>query len=123
MASKKKKIGEVGYKGQVSLRHIRVSPERLRLVVDLIRNKQIEPAIQTLSFSPQKGAPLVKKLLESAVSNARESGRVDIDKLWVASAQVDTDSIMKRIMARAQGRADQRLHRGSHVKLSLEERI
>ena len=72
-----------GYISRASLRNVRVSPRRARLVVDMVRGKKVEEAIGILDFANKKTAPLLKKLLMSAVANAREQSSVDIDELMV----------------------------------------
>ena len=90
---------------RATLKHIRLSPRKARLVIDLIRGKQVEPAMQVLRYSPKKGAKLAYKLLESAVSNAREGARADVDRLWVTKGWVDAGRTLKRYMPAAHGRA------------------
>lgn len=107
---------------QATLRHVRTSPQRARLVLDLIRNKQVEPALQILRFSPKKVARFAEKLLASAISNAKEVHGADIDKLWVTGAQVDEGRCLKRFRPRAHGRADGIRKRTSHITLFVGER-
>ena len=120
MATKRKmQMKEVA---RASVKHVRISPQKLRLIVDLIRGKQIEPALQILQYSGKKGARIAGKLLKSAIANAKEKGGVDVDTLWVAAGYVDTGRTMKRIMARAQGRADRVHKRSSHITLVVGEK-
>ncbi len=110
------------YVTKATLSHARISPQKARLVVDLIRGKQIEPALQILQFSPKKAAVLCTKLLRSAISNAKEHGGIDLDDLWVLGGQVDMGRTMKRWMPRAQGRATPIRKRSSHITLTVGER-
>lgn len=109
-------------KVKVSLMHVRLSPQKARLVVNLIKGKQVEPAIQILQFSPKKGAALTLKLLKSAISNAKEHKGLDVDKLWITAGWVDMGRTLKRWIPRAQGRATELLHRSSHIHLELSEK-
>jgi len=105
-----------------SIKHVRISPQKLRVVINLIRGKQVEPALQILQYSPEKGAAIASKLLKSAIANAKESGGADVDSLWVAGGYVDMGRTIKRIMARAQGRADQIHKKSSHMTILLGEK-
>ena len=105
-----------------TLRHIRMSPRKARLVVDLIRGKQVEPALAILKFSPKKGAKLAHKLLESAIANAREQQRADVDTLWVTKSWVDEGRTLKRYMPAAHGRANPIRKRSSHMTIVLGEK-
>ncbi|TOQ45358.1 50S ribosomal protein L22, partial [Vibrio parahaemolyticus] len=84
----------------------RISPQKARLVADLIRGKSVDQALEILTFSNKKAAALVKKVLESAIANAEHNEGADIDDLNVAKIFVDEGPTMKRIMPRAKGRAD-----------------
>jgi large subunit ribosomal protein L22 len=101
------------------LSHFRVSPRKARLVLNLIRNKQLDRAVQTLQFAPQKSAKATLKLLHSAIANAREKDGVDIDKLWVVGARVDGARVLRRYMPRAHGRASPIRKRSSHITIEL----
>jgi large subunit ribosomal protein L22 len=105
-----------------TLRHIRMSPRKARLVVDLIRGKQVEPALAILQFSPKKGAKLAYKLLQSAVANAKEQARADIDSLWVTKTWVDEGRTLKRYMPAAHGRATPIRKRSSHMTIVVGEK-
>ncbi|MCG8018162.1 MAG: 50S ribosomal protein L22 [Candidatus Thiodiazotropha taylori] len=104
------------------LRHARLSAQKGRLVADQIRGLPVEQALDILSFSKKKGAVLVKKVLESAIANAEHNDGADIDELKVASVSVDEGPTMKRIRARAKGRASRILKRTSHINVTVAEK-
>jgi len=121
----KKTKNQVGNNSEVAtatLRHIRMSPRKARLVVDLIRGKQVEPALAILKFSPKKGAKLAHKLLQSAIANAREHQRADVDNLWVTKSWVDEGRTLKRFMPAAHGRANPIRKRSSHMTIVVGEK-
>lgn len=101
------------------LRNVRLSPRKARLVVDLVRGKGIQEAINTLQFSPQKTAPILSKLLKSAVANAEQKGVSDVDQLFVKAVNVDQGPVLKRFIPRAQGRASRIRKPTSHITVVL----
>lgn len=122
MAKKINKTDDNTEVARASLRHIRMSPRKVRLVIDLIRGKQVEPALNILKFSPKKGAAFAHKLLESAVANAREHAQADVDKLWITKSWVDEGRTLKRYMPAAHGRATPIRKRSSHMTIVLGEK-
>jgi large subunit ribosomal protein L22 len=102
-------------------KYIRMSPQKIRLVADLIRGKKVEDALNLLSFTPKASAPLISKVLKSAVANAGQKKGVDVDTLIVKSISVDEGPTMKRFRARAMGRGTRILKRSSHLKIIVEE--
>ncbi|MCG8012361.1 MAG: 50S ribosomal protein L22 [Candidatus Thiodiazotropha weberae] len=92
------------------------------MVADQIRGLPVEQALDILSFSKKKGAVLVKKVLESAIANAEHNDGADIDELKVAAVSVDEGPTMKRIRARAKGRASRILKRTSHINVTVAEK-
>ena len=102
---------------QVSATHrfARISPQKARLVADMIRGKRAEEAVNILAFSNQKAAKLFYKVLQSAISNAEENQGADIDELKVTSVYVNEGPRLKRLRARAKGRANRILKRTSHL--------
>ena len=102
-------------------RYIRISPQKARLVADLVRGKNVEYAINTLRFLPKKGARLLKKVIESAVANASQNEAIDVDTLYVKSIFINGGPMLKRISPRAQGRATRILKRTSHITVVLDE--
>ena len=87
-------------------RFARISPQKARLIADQVRGKDVESALEILTFSNKKAADLVKKVLESAIANAEHNEGADIDDLNVSKIFVDEGPTMKRIMPRSKGRAD-----------------
>ncbi len=105
-----------------SLNNARVSPQKARLVVDLVRGQDVSEALKVLTFLNKKTAVLVKKLVESAVANADYKKTIDLDKLYVKTIWVDEGSVLKRFRPRAQGRATGVRKRMSHINVVLDER-
>jgi len=102
-------------------RQIRISPQKARLIADLIRGKDVASAINTLRFMPKKGARILRKVLESALANAGQNEAIDVDTLYVKKIFIDGGPMLKRIMPRAQGRANRILKRTSHITVVLDE--
>jgi large subunit ribosomal protein L22 len=104
------------------LKFVRLSPQKTRLVVDMVRGKGVQEALNTLRFSPQRPADIVAKLVRSAVANAEQKGVDDVDRLFVKEAFVDQGPVLKRFMPRAQGRATQIRKPTSHITVVLDEK-
>jgi large subunit ribosomal protein L22 len=104
------------------LRWLRISPRKVRLVVDLIRGRPVEEALNILTFSHKAAALPVSKLLRSAVANADDRGGYDLDRLVVKTAFVNEGPTWRRWLPRAMGRATRIRKRTSHVTLVLGER-
>ena len=102
-------------------RNIRISPQKARLVADLVRGKDVELAINTLRFMPKKGARIIRKLVESALANAGQNEAIDVDTLYVKTIFVDGGPTLKRIQPRSMGRANRILKRSSHITVVLDE--
>ena len=99
------------------LRYARISPQKCRLVADLVRGKPVGNAIATLKYLPKKGAELVRKVLESAVANAENNRNADIDALKVDRIEIDAAPMFKRFHARAKGRGNRIVKRNSHITI------
>jgi len=106
---------------EASIKHARISAQKARLVADQIRGMQVEDAIDLLAFSPNKGAGIIKKVLESAIANAEHNEGADVDELEVREIQVSEGPTMKRIRARAKGRASRICKRTSHILVTVAE--
>lgn len=97
------------------LRSARISPQKMRLVVDLVRGQAVGRALDVLQFQNKKGAGLLRKLLESAIANAEHNEGADVDELRVSVVHVDEGPVMKRMSPRARGRGNRITKRTSHV--------
>ncbi len=109
------------------LRNARVSPQKARLVANLVRGMDLDQAIEALTFTRKKSAGMIKQLIESAVANAENVGEqsgatIDVDNLYVKTIYVDGGRVLKRWRPRAMGRATRVLKRTSHITVELDER-
>jgi large subunit ribosomal protein L22 len=103
-------------------RYIRMSPRKMRLVVDTIRGKRVGEALATLEHTPKAAARVVRKVLKSAVANAEHNLKADtVEEFRVATVHVDGGPTLKRFRPRAQGRAAKILKRTSHVTIVLRD--
>jgi large subunit ribosomal protein L22 len=103
-------------------KYIRISPQKARLVADVVRGKDVESAITTLRFMPKKAAGILRKVLESAVANAEQTETIDVDTLYVKEIQINGGPMLKRFRPRAMGRAGKILKRTSHITVVVDER-
>ena len=108
---------------RVVSRHLRIAPRKVRLVADLVRGKRVGEAIGMLQHLPKKAAPLLVKALKSAVANAENTQRVDVDRLYISKITVDGGPTAKRFLPRAHGRATSLRKRTSHLTVIVDERI
>lgn len=106
---------------KAAARFIRISPRKIRLVMDQVRGMKAEEALNKLSFAPQKGARILKNLINSAVANAGQDANVDVDALYIKRIYADEGPILKRWRPRAQGRATKIRKRTSHLTVILDE--
>ncbi len=106
---------------QAVLRHARISPQKARLVADLIRGLSVEKALNILKFSNKKAADIVKKILDSAIANAEHNDAADIDELKISTIFVDEGPTLKRIKTRAKGRADRVFKRSCHITVKVSD--
>jgi|TARA_B100001093_G_C26135012_1_gene720811 large subunit ribosomal protein L22 len=102
------------------LSRLPVSGFKVRLIADQIRGKQVGEALEILKFSKKASAKNVKKLLDSAIANAEHNKGLDVDNLFISKITVDEALLLKRIQARARGRADRIQKRNCHVNITLE---
>jgi len=102
-------------------KYIRISPQKARLVADVVRGQDVETAITTLRFMPKKAARILRKVLESAVANAEQAETIDVDTLYVKEIQINGGPMLKRFRPRAMGRATKILKRTSHITVVVDE--
>jgi large subunit ribosomal protein L22 len=103
------------------LRGVRLSEQKGRLVADLVRGKSVEQALNILTFSPKKGAKIIKKVVESALANAEHNDGADIDALRVKSIYVEQGMTLKRFTARAKGRGNRISKPTCHIYVTVGE--
>ena len=99
------------------LRHARISPQKCRLVADMVRGQPVGQALQVLAYTPKKGAKLVRKVLESAIANAEHNFALDAEDLIIAEAYADEGPTLRRFRPRARGRATRIDKRTSHITI------
>ena len=107
---------------RASLKHARISARKVKIVIDLIRGKDVNEALAILKFTPKAASPLVEKLVKSAIANAENNFNMKADNLYVAEVYANQGTTMKRIRAATQGRANRIRKRTSHVEIVLRER-
>lgn len=101
-------------------RYVRISSRKVRIVIDLIRGKQVSEALAILKFTHKSASPVVEKLLKSAIANAEYKG-LNKDDLYVAEVYADQGPTLKRMMPRAKGSGAMILKRSSHITVVLDE--
>ena len=108
---------------KVILKNLRISPQKLNLVLGMIRKKKADVALSKLQFSKKRISKDVEKALKSVISNAENNHSLDIDKLYVKEAFVGKGIVMKRFHARARGRGARILKPFSHLTIILSEEM
>ena len=103
-------------------KYIRVSPRKVRLLMREIKGKKVEEALNLLTFAPQKGAPILRKLINSAVANAGQYPDMDVDRLFIKQIVANEGPTLKRFRPRAMGRATRIRKRTSHLTVILDEK-
>ncbi len=103
-------------------RFVRISPQKIRVVMAQIRGERVEDALGLLTFAPQKGAKILKKLVDSAVANVQENTDMDVDNLYISRIYADEGPTHKRWRPRALGRATKILKRTAHLTVVLDEK-
>ena len=114
--------GGVQMEAKAYLRNARISPRKVQIVLDLIRNKPVDVALATLDLTPKAASPLLEKLLKSAIANAENNFSMDPEKLVITQVFATPGPILKRMMPRAQGRAYRINKRTSHITIAVAER-
>lgn len=104
-----------------TLRYARISPQKCRLVADVIRGKSVDEALRVLAYTPKKGARIVKKVLESAIANAEHNHGADIDELKISTIEVNAAPTFGRYRARAKGRGARITKRNSHITIRVAD--
>jgi large subunit ribosomal protein L22 len=107
---------------QAKLYGVRLSVQKGRLVADMIRGQSVEKALNILSFAPQKGARIIKKVLESAIANAEHNDGADVDELSVTGIKVERAAIIKRFQARAKGRGNRISKPTCHIFVTVGDK-
>ena len=106
---------------RAELRHARISARKVKIVIDLIRGKNAKEAIAILKYTNKAAAPMVEKLVKSAVANAVNNNKMDETKLYISEIYANQGPTMKRILPRAKGSADRIRKRTSHIVVVLKE--
>ena len=107
-------------KSKAVAKYVRISPRKVRLVMNQIRGKKVEEAFNLLTFAPQRGASVVKKLINSAVANAEQTSDVDVDNLYIKRIFADEGPTLKRAKSKNRGGRAPILKRTSHFTVVLE---
>ena len=103
-------------------KYVRISPRKVQIVIDLIRGKQVDDALAILMYTPKSAAPVVEKLLASAIANAENNLEMSRDSLYVAEVYANQGPTLKRYWARSHGRADLIKKHTSHITIVLDQR-
>ncbi len=106
---------------RAELRHARISARKVKIVIDTIRGKNAKEAVAILKYTNKAAAPVVEKLVKSAMANAVNNNHMDESKLYISEIYANQGTTMKRIMPRAQGRANRIRKRTSHITVVLKE--
>ena len=109
-------------KAKAIAKYIRISPRKVRLLMRELKGKKVEDALNLLAFAPQKGAPILRKLIHSAVSNASQKPDIDVDNLLIKHIYANEGPTLKRFRPRAMGRATRVRSRTSHLTVILDEK-
>lgn len=107
---------------RATAKYVRVAPRKVKIVVDLIRGKQVDQALAILAYMPKSAAPVVEKLLNSAIANAENNLEMDRSGLYVAEVYANQGPTLKRYWARSHGRADMIKKHTSHITIVLDQK-
>ena len=118
----KRTLGIGRDQGVATLKYARISPRKVKIVLDLIRNKDIDEAYAILRYTPKIASEILFKLLKSAEANATNNNELDRDELYVADCFANQGPTLKRLRPRAQGRASRIRKRTSHITIVVKER-
>jgi len=123
LTKKERKVLGIGKdEGRAELKYARISSRKVKVVLDLIRDKKIEEAYAIIKYTPKAASEILYKLMKSAEANAENNNNLDAEKLFVAEAYANQGPTLKRIRPRAQGRANRIRKRTSHITLVLKEK-
>lgn len=103
-------------------KYLRVSPQKTRLVADMVRGKKVDEALILLRFTPKKSGRLITKVLRSAMANAENAKAFDLEKLYIKTIKIDQGPRLKRFRPRAMGRATRIIKPSSHITVVLQEK-
>ena len=103
------------------LRYVRISPQKVRMLISAVKGRPVEEGLDILKFMPQKAAYLIEKVVRSAVANADQSPDIDVDALVIRNIIADQGPVLKRFRARARGRGTRILKRTAHITVVLAE--
>ena len=103
-------------------RYVRISSRKVKIVIDLIRGKKVDEALAILMYTPKSAAPVVEKLLNSAIANAENNLEMNRDSLYVAEVYANQGPTLKRYWARSHGRADMIKKHTSHITIVLDQK-
>lgn len=106
---------------RAAAKYVRISPQKVRKLIDAVKGKPVEDGLNLLKFMPQKAAPIVEKTIRSAVANADQIPDMDVDSLVIQNITADQGPTLKRFKARARGRGTRILKRTSHITVILSE--
>ncbi|MDD3303483.1 MAG: 50S ribosomal protein L22 [Clostridia bacterium] len=106
---------------RAELRHARISARKVKIVIDLIRGKKVKESIAILKYTNKAAAPMVEKLVKSAMANAVNNNHMDETKLYISEIYANQGPTMKRIMPRAKGSANRIRKRTSHIIVVVKE--
>lgn len=118
----KRALGIGKDEGRAVLRYARISSRKVKIVLDLIKDKGLDEAYGIVKYTPKAASELLYKLLKSAEANAVNNNGLERDDLYVSEAYANQGPTLKRVMPRAQGRANRIKKRTSHITLALKER-
>lgn len=102
-------------------RYVRISPQKIRKLIGGLKGKPVQIGLEALKFMPQKGAAVVEKTIRSAVANANQKEKVDVDALVIRNITADCGPVLKRFRAKARGRASRILKRTAHITVRLSD--
>lgn len=119
----RKMLGMGKDQGIATAKYIRVTPRKMKIVIDLIKDKSLDEAYAILMYTPKIASPIITKVLKSAEANAVNNNGLNREDLYVAEAYANPGPILKRFMPRARGSANRINKRTSHVTIVLKERV